>query len=215
VLSAPPFDALDSMPTSRFNRPLTRLKKEAVWLQRELVQASSVNGRDKQLICEMVVIRLHDAWARFCRELVILSAYGHTVTFGGIKINPSSAAITSCKSVVPVLLSTYKRKGRSFEPRWFDAGECVDAAKRLSIMNLSTVAGAIGSTNSPADDIRRVRNFYAHRAKDTATKATATNLFSAPTHPTVFELAGYTSGGTRIIESWVAGLIIVATAAGQ
>jgi hypothetical protein len=82
-------------------------------------------------------------------------------------------------------------------------------------MNLSTVSAALGAINSPADEIRRVRNFYAHRKQGAAMKAASTNLFSNPVSPVVFELAGYTSGGNRVIESWVAGLIVVATAAAQ
>lgn len=148
-------------------------------------------------------------------ELVVLSAYGHTVTLGGVQLNPSNPAIKTRGAVVPVLLSTLYRRKKAFEPRWADAGECIEAASRLSITNLSTVSAALGATNSPAEEIRRVRNFYAHRHKDTATIAAATNLFSGPTRPAVLELAAYTGGGNRVIESWVAGLIVVATAAAQ
>jgi hypothetical protein len=200
---------------SAFHDPLRRLRAETAWLQKEFIQAAtSSSNRQTQLACEMAVIRLHDGWARFCRELVVLSAFGHTVTLGGLWLSPSNVAITNRSLVVPVLLSTYKKK-RIFEPEWGDANKCVDAASRLSIMNLSTVAAALGAINSPADEIRRVRNFCAHRKKGTAMNVAATNLFSTPTRPMIFELAGYTSGGSRIIESWVTGLIIVATAAAQ
>jgi hypothetical protein len=204
------------MMESAFHDPLKRLRLETAWLQKEFIQAvNSGGGRHTQLTCEMAVIRLHDAWARFCRELIILSAFGHTVTLSGVQLNPSSAAIRSRSLVIPVLLSTYHRKGRVFEPKWADAGECVDAARRLSIMNLSTVAAALGAVNSPANDIRCVRNFYAHRRKGAAMNAGATNLFSNPLRPVVFELAGYTHGGDRVIESWITGLIDVGTAAVQ
>lgn len=204
------------MMESAFHNPLNRLMSETVWLQKEFIQsANSSVSRHTQLTCEMAVIRLHDAWARFCRELVILSAVGHTITLGGVQLSPSNAAIRSHSSVIPILLSTYRRRGRVFEPKWADAGECVGAARRLSIMNLSTVAAALGAVNSPANDIRRVRNFYAHRRKDAAMNAAATNLFSNPLRPIVFELASYTQGGDRVIESWVTRLIDVAMAAAQ
>lgn len=203
------------MKESAFHDPLKRLRTETSWLQKEFVQiASTSNGRHAQLACEMAVIRLHDAWVRFCRELIVLSASGRTTTLGGLQLKPAHASIRSRSSVVPVLLSMYKKK-RIFEPKWGDATECVDAAQRLSIVNLRTVSAALGAINSPAEDIRRVRNFYAHRKKNTAMHAATLNLFSNPLRPVVFELAAYTSGGSRVIESWVTGLIIVATAAAQ
>jgi hypothetical protein len=202
------------MSESAFHDPLKRLKAEVWWLQKEFIQAAAApSNRNGQLACEMAVIRLHDAWARFCRELIILSAYGRTITLGGLQLKPCSASIQRRSSVVPLLLSKYKK--RTYEPKWGDAADCVDAASRLSIMNLSTVSAALGAVNSPADEIRRVRNFYAHRRKGAAMKAASTNLFLNPLRPVVFELVGYTSGGNRLIESWVAGLIVVATAAAQ
>lgn len=202
------------MPESAFHDPLKRLRAETSWLQKEFIlAASNPGGRPAQLACEMAIVRLHDAWTRFCRELIILSASGRTITLGGVQLKPSNPAIKSRGSVVPVLLSMYKK--RRFEPKWGDAVECVDAASRLAITNLSTVSAALGAINSPADEIRRVRNFYAHRRKNTATNAAIVSLFSNPRRPVVFELAGYTTGGIRLIESWIAGLIIVATAASQ
>src|SRR5260370_15756449 len=97
--------------TSAFDEPIRRLRLEAAWLEHEFLQAVN-NGRHRhtQLTAEMVVIRLHDAWARFCRELIILSAFGHTHTLSGVPLAPCSAAITSRNLVVPTLFSTYKKK---------------------------------------------------------------------------------------------------------
>ena len=185
---------------------------ETTWLQTEfLAAASGPQARPKQLICEMAVIRLHDTWTRFCREIVILSASG-TVTLGGT-ILPPAAGITNYSMVVPVLLSKYKK--RRYEPKWGTAVECIDAAQRLSISNLATVSGALGATNSPDDTIRRVRNFYDHRGNETAQEASATGLFSNPSHPVVFELTVYKPGGETVLESWVSELKNIAIAAIQ
>ena|SRR5271157_515227 len=199
---------------SAFHRPLKRLRLETWWLQEEFVSmCARPSERNKQLTCEMAVVRLHDAWSRFCRELIIISASERTLTLGGLQLKPLNAAINTRAAVVPFLLSTYKK--RTYEPKWGDATECIDAARRLSIMNLATVAAALGAINSPANDIRNVRNFYAHRGKGAAQRAVATNLFSNPTRPVVFELSAYTSGGKRVIESWVERLLAVAIAAAQ
>lgn len=203
------------MPISAFEKPIRRLTREVRWLEMEFMQAAlSERNRRTQLACEMSVIRIHDAWARFCRELIVLSANGRTVTLTGMPLSQSHSAIVNCTSVVPVLLSLYPKNRRKFEPRWADATECIDAGKTLGIRNLSTVAGALAAANSPADRIRRVRNFYAHRQRRTATDALRAALFSAQ-YPEVFSLANYESGGLRVIESWTRGLAVVATAAAQ
>ena len=201
------------MAQSAFYDPLRRLKVETSWLQAEFLRAVDAGKtRQTQLACEMVVIRLHDAWARFCRELIILSAVGRTHTLGGAPLLPCNSSMTRHNMVIPELLKTYSRP---LEPRWADATKCIQAGRNLGIRNLSTVSAALSAANSPAEKIRRVRNFYAHRKRGTALEAATVGVFSKPTYPIIFELANYTTGNTRIIESWVASLILVATAAVQ
>ena len=98
---------------------------------------------------------------------------------------------------------------------WYDAADCLDAAQRLAITNLATVSAAIGAANSPADAIRFVRSFYAHRKQGTAQNAIATGLFSHSSSPAVFDLASYRGAGETIIESWVKRLMSVAVTAAQ
>lgn len=168
--------------------------------------------RHGQLACEMVVIRMHDAWTRFCRDLVITSALGNTVTIGGLAVPRCGAAITDRNSVIACLLATYKK--RQYEPKWGDVQECIDAARRLQITNLPTVSASLGASNSPAEEIRHVRNYYAHRKIGSASRAIATNLFSGA-QPEVRDLNRFTSGGSTVIESWVQRLMFVATASVQ
>jgi hypothetical protein len=183
------------------------------WLQNEFLRAVAAgNQRQSQLACEMAVVRLHDAWARFCRELIVLSAFGRTITLSGAPVPPCHSSIKRCHLVVPTLLA---KSGFRFEPRWADATQCIRAAQRLAIANFPTVSAALGSTNSPAEDIRRARNFYAHRMKGTAKQSGATNLFVSRARLEVFDLAAYTSGNVRIIESWVDNLNLVALAAAR
>jgi hypothetical protein len=191
-----------------------RLKKETGWLLFEFSQSAKRFRAERhgQLACEMVVIRMHDSWSRFCRDLVITSAVGNTQTLGGLKI-PKSSVINSRSDVIPALLTKYKK--RRNEPNWYDAGECLDAAQRLAIVNFSTVSAAIGAANSPAGEMRKVRNFYAHRKWGSAQIAMATGLFSSGSWPTVFDLVAYRSAGETIIESWVKGLVSVAVTASQ
>lgn len=159
---------------------------------------------------EMVVVRLHDAWARFCRELVIMSAGCKPYTATGIPLN-RVPGVKQRGDVVPKLISTYS--SRRYEPRWADATECIDAARRLGIGNFSTVSAALGATNSPVDDLRHVRNFFAHRRKGTADKVRARSFYGAAMNIKVEDLVGQVvPPGTTRMESWVIDMRIVAEA---
>jgi hypothetical protein len=197
-----------------FHDPLRRFYSELAWLKNEFVKAvNDGNSRRTQLCCEMVVIRLHDSWARVCREIVILSALGNTTTLGGSVLSPSPRGISGRTAVIPSLLSTYHKK--KYEPKWYDATECIDAAQRLAINNLPNLAAALGATNSPAENIKHVRNFYAHRKEGTSKNALSTGCFSNPLYPAVFELNTHVSGGSTVIETWIDGLTFVVNAAAQ
>ena len=198
---------------SAFERPLRKFKLETRWLGETFELLRHQHSRESQLACEMIIIRLHDSWARLCRELVILSAYGHTSTLGGLYIGPGSSNIKSRALVVPVLLSTYKKQ--QYEPKWEKATDCTDAAKRLNVANLSTIAAALGAINSPADDIRNIRNFYAHRKQGSASRALATGYFPGSSKPLVRQLTSFTLGGNTVLETWINGLVDTAVAAMQ
>ncbi len=205
------------MASSAFETPLRKLRLETEWLHYEFAKASSdPNSRRSQLTCEMSVIRLYDSWARFCRAAVIISAYGKTETLSGTLLTASSLpSITSRAQVIPTLLSTFKKKKHLYEPDWDRADQCIDAGRRLVIQNLSTMAAALGAVNSPADEIRHVRNFYAHRRQDSCANALSTNCFPVLRRPVVFRLNDYTTGGTTVIASWIQRLLAIAVAAVQ
>lgn len=193
------------------SEPIRRLQMELAWLRREF-HAASAGARDRheQLAAEMSVIRMHDAWARYCRELVILSAWGNSTTLSGSII---PAVVRKRSDVMPTLLSTFARR-KQYEPKWASATECIDAANRLRTANLGTLAAAMGATNSPAEELRHVRNYYAHRRRGAAARAIACNVFSGA-KPVVFDLSAYKNAGETVLDSWTKGLILVATAASQ
>ena len=183
------------------------------WLLTEFSPAASGDhNRKNQLACEMAVIRLHDSWARFCREVVILSSLGNVVTVGGQALTRSHPDMIHRRVFTPVYL---RIANANQEPRWADSTACIRAATRLSIQNLANVSLALGAANSPAETMRRVRNFYAHRGHKTADGAKTTPCFPLGKQPTVFHLNDYTAGGVTIFESWTQELFTVAAAAIQ
>lgn len=188
---------------SRLDRPLRRFVLESAWLSQEFERAVKIRIDANRLVCEMAVVRLHDSWARCCRELVIRSACGRTYTLGGTWID-AAPSITSEGSVIPVLMATFKSK--KTEPKWFDATDCIDSAQRLKVENLTSIAGAIGAATSPAEHLRFVRNFYAHRGHRTAREACKHATFAKAHMPDVFELGQLSHPGLSYLDEWIMGL---------
>lgn len=165
------------------------------------------------------VMRLHDAWGRFCRRLVLRCAGGRLVTVGGSYV-PRSPTVASTQSALDALKSTYPtaRQGWAvWEPRWFDVGQAIDAAKRLKIGNFSTVSAGLGLTGPGLEDLRACRNFFAHRNEQTdealdSLRARLELPLSTPAeqlpNTTVF-------GGSRLFHVWCFELLQRATFAAQ
>src|SRR5437870_3577747 len=106
-----------------FRRQLPLLLGSALWLKAEPTAVQSY-----------ALIRLHDAWARYTRTLVLSSAYP-CVTLAGVQI-PRSPLLPTKGSALDALRSTYpprRQKRALWEPRWFDATEAITAAQQLQI----------------------------------------------------------------------------------
>jgi len=177
------------------------------------LKAAHPLGELHRLSGEMAVIRLYDAWGRFCRELVISSAGGRPFTASGVRL-ACPPGIRDRPDVIPLLLSSYRR--RIHEPKWAVSLDCLVAARRIGIANLATVTAAIGSTNSPAEDLRRVRNFFAHRGKWSADEVRLNCTFPVGSQLTLEALVGQlVPPGITRMESWVDDLRTVAGAAIQ
>lgn len=198
----------------------TKFNRETDWLLQEFnralnaLRASGGLDRFARLSAEMSVVRLHDAWARFSREIIVLSAGARPYTATGVRLS-TAPGVNRIADVIPTLLSTYRRP-RRFEPRWARPPECIDAAQRLRIPNLSTVAAALGATNSPAEEIRPIRNFFAHRGKNSANEVRVQSFFTSMDKVNVESVAGkLVPPGIIMFELWIVNLRLVATAAIQ
>ena len=158
------------MPTSLV-KIYGRFLKETTFLANILGSTASsathTPPRLEQFTREMCVVRLHDAWARFCRELVVLSAYAQPLTAQGQRVTRVSG-VRDRQQVIPTLLATYRWK--KTEPSWHIPTDCIGAARSLNIANNSTIASGLGLSfpQSPTDQLRQMRNFFAHRNVHTA-----------------------------------------------
>ena len=123
------------------------------------------------------------------------------MTLAGVSLARSPLVTGGKGSVLPALMGTFSKK--ESEPKWFDSAECIDAARRLQVQNLTTIAAGLGATTSPAESLRNVRNFYAHRGKRTAQEAGKFGIFVSPNNPDVFELAGLVRPGLSHPDAWI------------
>ena len=159
-------------PYQRFVKE-TALLSQVVSASTHLSNSNNYHSSQGKFAIDMCVMRLHDAWARFCREVVVFSAYAEPLTANGTKL-PRVPGITKRSQVIPFLISTYRK--RTQEPSWYLAQDCIDAARRLQIANYSAISGGIGLSfpnlhSPPNDQLRVLRNFLAHRNPDTAKEA--------------------------------------------
>ncbi len=197
----------------------SKFVSETEWLLQEFniaVSQLSIDSIDKsaRLSAEMSIIRLHDAWARFCREIIILSAGGRPYTANGHRLDPVPG-IRGISEVIPILLNSYSRP-RRYEPKWARPRESIEAGQLLNIPNFFTVSAAIGATNSPAEDLRPIRNFLAHRGKNSADKIRNQIFFNRVDKVTVENVAGkLIPPGIRRFEKWVIDLRLIAIASIQ
>ena len=168
----------------------------------------------QRFVVELCVIRLHDAWSRFCRELVVTSAYAKPLTAQGNRV-PRAPGVQRRDQVIPKLIATYKK--RSQEPYWYLTEQCLDAAGRLKVSNYSALSSGIGisfpdMSPSPNDQVRLVRNFFAHRHQESAGKALeiARNLhIPGITHPRSLVIATVPPG-ISVFGLWVNRLRLMA-----
>ncbi len=192
---------------------------ESEWIRSSFVAALyeddvlRESDRVSRLPAEMCLIRLFDAWTRFSRELVIVSAACMPYTATGIRLQRASGISKRCE-VIPRLIQMYPK--RRYEPNWGQARECIDAAWRLGVSNSHAISMALGSTTSPANDLRVVRNYFAHRSENAAEEIRKLPWFKAGIDLCVEELAGRrVLGGLTAFEDWVFDLRLVAEVAIQ
>ena len=166
-----------------------------------------------ELAREAAAVQLQDRWGYFCRQLILRSAVGGASTADGHFIAVSGDGVGSA---LVRLRATYKSKNiqasRDWEPKWYDPDESIAAGRKLGLANFSTIAFAIGSTPSPLEDLRAVRNFFAHRGVRAAVtmgnRVGLTSTGEAHSHLTELQL-----GGIPRFEAWIVALQSMAAAA--
>lgn len=172
--------------------------KETELLLRYML-SSSPHGYDR-FTKEMCVIRLSDAWARYCRNIVVLSSYAQPYTLTGIRIPRVQNLRT---------YSEFMQAFPNYGPRWNGWGnpiKTIQAARNIGISNFQQISMGIALTPSPLDSLRDIRNFFAHRNIKTAqaVRVIAASV-NAPINirPVDILLFPSSPGGASVFELWV------------
>ena len=118
---------------------------------------------------DMCAVRLQDAWARFCAEVVVLSALKKPITRNGQRL-PRSSSVKSEEDVKRVVwaMSFPKRPmPPTWEPGWHRPQIVLDLALKLQLVNYAQIQAGVSLMRSPLEDLRQVRNFLVHRGRNT------------------------------------------------
>ena len=150
---------------------------------------------------EWCALYLHDAWARFCRSLVLESAFASPTTLSGRLVPP---VVSSEQLALSAVRKAFKHGGPAWEPQWASPADAVRAAVALSVSNRGQVSAGLGASPNPADDLRLVRNFIAHRNRRTAFELHSLGLrLRAPVGDAVNSLLGMPSPPySSLFEQW-------------
>lgn len=153
---------------------------------------------------EHITFQLQNAWEIYVRNFILLSATGRATTVSGPLPPSVPASYRSREAACHYLLALSPDR---FEPKWYQPKAAIKAAKNLQIPNYSNVSAAIGSTPWVLDELRLVRNFFAHRSRSSAVALRALGWF-APSEAISVEntLVPYVPGGARRFEFWCANM---------
>lgn len=161
---------------------------------------------------EMCIIRLYDLWDRFCRELILLSAYAEPISIRGNRI-PRIAGVRTRNDVLSRLRGIQRYSNRPlYLITWGDPTVSIYIGQKLGVSNFQNISSALGATPSPLQDLRAVRNYLAHRNEKTAQevhKIAVANGLGA-THDALFILHSLRTPGVCLFELWVIQIRIMA-----
>lgn len=163
---------------------------------------------------EMCAIRLYIVWEQFCRDLLILSAISSPVTGSGITLTP----VPDLHSDIEVIKKLAKLNNVSqTNLHWGIPSDCIKYAQQLKLSNYANISAGIGLTPNPADNLRCIRNYFAHRSNDTALRlqsvAVALGLpISTGGLQIIWQLL---HGGITVFASWLDELETIASLAIQ
>jgi hypothetical protein len=179
----------------RFVNRVTSLEEK----MRRIDSKGTLNEQDRRTV-EHSLINLQIEMELFVRNLIFDCAGGLQVSGTGPVRSLIGAGFRSPEAAYHYLISLNQRKR---EPNWAVPSEAISAASKLSLSNLKHVSAELGITPWELDDLRYVRNFIAHRSKESALKLRSLGMVPAgrSIDPVIIALGPSPRGG-KYYERW-------------
>ncbi len=154
---------------------------------------------------EHATINLLNIWSEFNGDLLLLFANGGFTTFSGTRITASNSF--SRETLEAHLRSVFGGGRNNWFASYHASTQMVGYINRINPSNRNILVSSIGSTNNCSQDIRCIRNFFAHKNENTLAKVkTAFNTYDA--RSVIHDTIGYIPRWKH----WSASLLVVAEA---
>ena len=132
--------------------------------------------RGETYIVERALLQLQVEWELFVRNLILDSATGRFSDGSGRVFSTLSIPTPTRERASHVLVSLYPRRRR--EPDWYVPQEAIHAADLLAVSNFKNITACLGVSPWVITELRYVRNFVAHRSKQSALEMRRRGLVS-------------------------------------
>lgn len=152
-----------------------QFSREASRIEKALIESQYVNRNSphSRYIGEYAAIRLQDAWSNYCRDIIVYSAIYDTADAHNHIYPKSSHRLKNIAEVYDLLRNNWmggsgqrSRKPSYWEPNWYDPSHVSTCLMILRLSN-PNIGGAIGLPTNPIQELRPLRNYVAHRGKET------------------------------------------------
>ncbi|MFT3688883.1 hypothetical protein [Paenirhodobacter sp.] len=167
-----------------------------------MIDAPIPRTSERVFSAEKALIQIQIEWENFIRGLILDSATGNFENSSGPITSRKYPRLRSREAAAHKLIETYPR--RKSEPDWYLPDEAINAAIRLDVSNQHQIAAELGVTPWPIGDLRRMRNFIAHKSKKSALEIRKTGIALSSTRIDVLDVAfQYSSGGIKRYVDWI------------
>jgi hypothetical protein len=203
-----------------------RAKRRLLYLSGLSDTLSDPRDRTHDRAATFISLEISNLWQSFAREYYLSCAVRSALTSSGQPVKMSSAAFLddedalffAIQKVAPMNLR-YVRRGRRiprrFEPNWADPATLVRLALFAGFSNHSTILSATSFATTVFRDLPTIRNFYAHRSRETAVKVrnVSRQHYGFPIHhPNELVMLRWAGRSQNVLSEWADDLADICSA---
>lgn len=179
----------------------------------------TVPAGDDDRVVAYATIEALNLWASFSRAMYLSCVFSARRANGKRVLLGKHKHITSAPQAIDFAIKTLKHrlwKSRrppwrwSDEPKWYDPSALTRLSPALALSNVSQIQAAFGVSTTVFRHLPTLRNFYAHRGEDTATKVRALIAddfpslgFTSRTTPTEFLCTRLPGRPQNLLADWI------------